>query len=157
MRHENGKGQQKDNHIGKKDQLSAEEKKRLGLDRPITRRDFMKAMAIGTASLMVPGCSGLTFDTNSPPDSKLQSRNMYFGGNTENARSVCHQVRDGKHFSRGSEYTGEIYDLVVVGAGLGGLTSAYFFNQERSKAKILLLDLLKAVIINGKLNRNTER
>jgi len=124
--------------------LNAEEKKRLGLDRPITRRDFIKVITVGAASLMVPGCSGLTpdptFDLNSPPNPTSPSGNVYFGGNTEDARSVCHQVRDGRHFSRGAESTGEIYDLVVVGAGLGGLTAAYFYHDERPDEKILLLD-----------------
>jgi len=124
--------------------LNAEEKKRLGLDRPITRRDFIKVITVGAASLMVPGCSGLTPDPtfyfNSPPNPTSPSGNVYFGGNTEDARSVCHQVRDGRHFSRGAESTGEIYDLVVVGAGLGGLTAAYFYHDERPDEKILLLD-----------------
>jgi len=127
---------------GKKsnDLISAEEKKRLGLDRPITRRDFGKLMMVGAGALMAPGCSALTSDSNTSPGLTSSSGNLYPGGNTEDARYFCHQVRDGKNFSRGAEYTGEIYDLVVVGAGLGGLTSAYFYHQERPEAKILLLD-----------------
>ena len=120
--------------------LNAEEKKHLGLDRPITRRDFMKVMAFVASSLMVTGCSALTSDNNTPPGSKSPSANSYFGGNTEDARYFCHQVRDGRHFSRGAESTGEIYDLVVVGAGLGGLTAAYFYHDERPNEKSLLLD-----------------
>ncbi len=122
------------------DFISAEEKKRLGLDRPISRRDFGRLLMVGAASLMVPGCSALTSDPKSSPGLTPPSGNLYSGGNTEDARYYCHQVRDGKNFSRGGEYTGEIYDLVVVGAGLGGLTSAYFYHQERPEAKILLLD-----------------
>ena len=96
--------QQKSNKTGK-NLLSAEETKRLGLDRPITRRDFIKVITVGAASLMVPGCSGLTpdptFDQNSRPNPTSPSGNVYSGGNTEDARSDCHQVRDGRHFSRG--------------------------------------------------------
>jgi spermidine dehydrogenase len=93
-----------------------------------------------------------TFDLNSPPNPTSPSGNVYFGGNTEDARSVCHQVRDGRHFRRGAESTGETFDLVVVGAGLGGLTSAYFYNQERPGEKILLLD--NHVDFDGDAQRN---
>ena len=134
-------------HKGNKPQLSSEERKRLGLDRPITRRDsitrrdFIKLMMVGAGSLMLSRCSGLTSDPDAPPTSASpRYENSFFGGNTDAARYVCHQVRDGKHFSRGAENTGEIYDLVVVGAGLGGLTAAYFYHQERPEEKILLLD-----------------
>ena len=131
--------QQKSNKTGK-NLLSAVETRRLGLDRPITRRDFGMLMMVGAAALLVPGCSVLTPDQKPSPDPTSPSGNVYIGGNTEDARSVCHQVRDGRHFSRGAESTGEIYDLVVVGAGLGGLTAAYFYHDERPDEKILLLD-----------------
>jgi hypothetical protein len=71
---------------------------------------------------MVPGCSGLTpdptFDLNSPPNPTSPSGNVYFGGNTEDTISIGHRVRNGESFDQGAEETGEIFDLVVVGAGL---------------------------------------
>ena len=73
--------------------LNAEEKKRLGLDRPITRRDFGKLMMVGAASLLIPGCTGLT----------SQSGTLTIGGNTDDSRFVCHQVRDAEHLSQGAE------------------------------------------------------
>lgn len=75
-----------------------------------------------------------TLDGSSP------AKNLYVGGNTDDARYFYHQVRDRKNFRRGSENTGEIYDLVIIGAGLGRLTSAYFYHEEQPNAKILLLD-----------------
>jgi len=98
-------------------QISVEEKIRLGLYRPISRRDFINGMLVGAVSLMLPGCSGLTPDSNEPPDSASLPGNLYSGGNTDAARFVCHRVRDGQHFSRG-----------------------FFYNQERPEEKILLLD-----------------
>lgn len=127
-------------HKSKNIQISAEEKKRLGLYRSISRRDFIKGMLVGAVSLMLPGCSVSTSDSDALPDSASPPGNLYFGGNTDAARSVCHRVRDGQHFSQGAEDTGEIFDLVIVGAGLGGLTAAFFYNQERPEEKILLLD-----------------
>jgi len=65
-----GKGLQKSSNTGKKNQLSTKEKQRLGLDRTITRRDFLKVMMVGAGSLMIPGCtgvsSGLPFNPISP-------------------------------------------------------------------------------------------
>jgi len=124
----------------KNNQISFEEKERLGLYRPISRRDFINGMLVGAVSLMLPGCSFPTSDTEKMPELVSQTGKLYSGGNTDESRFACHRVRDGQHLSRGAEDTGEIYDLVIVGAGLGGLTAAYFYNQERPDEKILLLD-----------------
>jgi hypothetical protein len=56
-------------HKSKNIQLSAEEKKRLGLYRPISRRDFIKGMLVGAVSLMLPGCSPATSDSDALSDS----------------------------------------------------------------------------------------
>lgn len=125
--------------------LSAEERKRLGLDRPITRRDSIKVMMVSAGSLMITGCSGLSSDLDPDPDTpptpiSPPSVHSFFGGDTEDSFSACHRVSNGERFDQGTENTGEIYDLVVVGAGLGGLTAAYFYHQERPEEKILLLD-----------------
>jgi len=132
--HKNTDNGGKDNH------LSAGEKKRLGLDRPITRRDFGKLMMVGAAALMLPGCSGLTSDPLHSPSVKLSPDNAYFGGNVKKTVTDGHRVRNNESFPQKPKDTGELYDLVVVGAGLGGLTAAYFYHQERPEAKILLLD-----------------
>ena len=42
----------------KNDQISFKEKERLGLYRPITRRDFINGMLVGAVSLMLPGSVG---------------------------------------------------------------------------------------------------
>lgn len=48
-------------------------------------------------------------------------------------------MRDGKKFDAG-ENTGEVYDLVVVGAGVSGLAAAYFFRKKLPESKVLILD-----------------
>jgi len=120
--------------------LKTEEKSRLGVDRPITRRDFVKGMMVGAGCLVLSGCSGPTLDPDAPPT--LTSRppvHSFFGGDTGDTISACHRVYHGERFDLGED-TGEMYDLVVVGAGLGGLTAAYYYQQERPEANILLLD-----------------
>jgi spermidine dehydrogenase len=121
--------------------LSAEEKKRLGLDRPIARRDFIKGLMVGAGCLVLPGCSGSTSDPDTPPTpTSPPVPHSFFAGDTEESYSACHRVSNGERFDKGAKDTGEVFDLVVVGAGLGGLTAAYFYHQQRSGETILLLD-----------------
>jgi spermidine dehydrogenase len=118
--------------------LSAEERKRLGLDRPITRRDSIKVMMVGAGSLMIAGCSGLSSDPPFNPISPT-APHAFIGGDTADSLAACHNFW-WERLARRAEDTGEIFDLVIVGAGLGGLTAAYYYHQERPEANILLLD-----------------
>ena len=122
----------------KKSLLSTVEKKRLGLYRPITRRHFVKGLMVGAGYLLLPGCSSSDSDSNTPPAPALPA-NSFWGGDTPDSISACHRIYDGESFDQGKD-TGEMYDLVVVGAGLGGLTAAYYYQEERPEANILLLD-----------------
>jgi spermidine dehydrogenase len=126
--------------------LSPEEKKRLGLDRPITRRDFINGMMVGAGVLMVPGCTGMLSEANvktktpmPPPDTNF----FHFKGDGPNSGPAIadgHRVRDSFDFGDPAD-TAETYDLVVVGGGLGGLTAAYFYNRDvTGDKKILILD-----------------
>jgi spermidine dehydrogenase len=121
--------------------LSARERKRLGLYRPITRRDFIKGMTVGAGCLVLPGCSGSTFYPDKPPTlTSPPSPHSFFAGDTEESYSACHRVSNGERFDKGAKDTGEVFDLAIVGAGLGGLTAAYFYHQQRPGETILLID-----------------
>jgi spermidine dehydrogenase len=54
----------------------------------------------------------------------------------------AHALRDGDFWKnrQTTVETGERYDLVVVGAGISGLTAAHFYRSARPDAKILILD-----------------
>jgi len=126
---------------GKKSLLSARERKRLGLFRPITRRDFIKGMTVGAGCLVLHGCSGSTSDPDTPPTpTSTPSVHSFFAGDTEESYSACHRVSKGERFDKGAKDTGEVFDLAIVGAGLGGLTAAYFYHQQRPGETILLID-----------------
>jgi len=47
---------------------------------------------------------------------------------------AAHALRDGVHENAGTE-TGEVYDLIVVGAGISGLAAAHFFRAQTSRGK----------------------
>jgi len=53
---------------------------------------------------------------------------------------AAHRLRDGSPFDISQAAISERYDLVVVGAGLSGLSAAYFYRQRRPHARVLILD-----------------
>ena len=127
----------------------------LGLDRSITRRDFLNGVgvALGGSLIGLPtGRSVAPFsvgEEHSTAATSLQDPALYppgltgLRGSHPGAFEVAHRLRDGRQWSAlgTAGDTGEGYDLVVVGAGISGLAAAYFFRQRAgSAARILLLD-----------------
>jgi spermidine dehydrogenase len=127
----------------------------LGMDRDITRRDFISGVgvAITGSSLVGPwtasrlaqaapaapaGAPGLEQEAAYYPPGAMGMRGSHPG-----SYEVAHALRDGARWDDlGPEAeTGEVYDLVVVGGGLSGLAAAYFFRKEAGpEARILVLD-----------------
>ncbi len=117
--------------------------KELGMDRRITRRDFMNgaAMAIAAAAAPPSFAQGTTEAQDRPgydPPAAHGLRGSHVG-----AFEVAHRLRDGTFWNTAerSESTGETYDLIVVGGGISGLSSARFFHQAAGKAaRVLILE-----------------
>ena len=119
----------------------------LGLDRPITRRDFIQGVAVpvGT-SLVVPAWvqslhAAQSFAPEQADDEYPPSRSGMRGSH-DGSFEVGHQLRDqrGWDFS-GATDTGERYDLVVVGGGISGLAATHFFVKHLGRnARVLILD-----------------
>jgi spermidine dehydrogenase len=124
----------------------------LGMERKISRRDFLNGVAIGAGASMLAGSIGAehllaagVFDESSPekapdyyPPAKLGMR-----GNHDGSFSMAHRMRDGESSEALGEpvETGESYDLVVVGGGISGLAAAYRFRQKAARnVRILILD-----------------
>src|SRR3712207_5437263 len=107
--------------------------RRLGMDRPITRRDFLDgiALAIGGAALGVPGAA-LAQGFSDEAAGRVTTRNG-LQGQTDRSAYVMHAVRDGSYWGNAGipVDTGEFYDLVVVGAGISGLSAAFPYRQQR--------------------------
>jgi spermidine dehydrogenase len=120
------------------------------MDRRITRRDFLDGVAIGVGSLFLAACtSGSDARTaGSSPSVRAPRLSAYppgltgMRGSTDAAMSIPHMLRDGAFWNAagGAHPTGETYDLVVVGGGISGLASAYFYSRRNRSARILILD-----------------
>jgi spermidine dehydrogenase len=124
----------------------------LGMQREITRRDFLNGVAVGTGAALLTGSlnpqqllsAGILdeFAPEKAPDYYPPAK-MGMRGNHDGSFTSAHRMRDGaKPDSLGEAVdTGESYDLVVVGGGISGLAAAYRFRQKTNRdAKILILD-----------------
>ena len=129
--------------------MSERNDRKLGMDRNITRRDFLNGVAVGTGRVvsgsMLPGFVWEMFGASTA----AQDQPGYYPpeltglrGSHAGSFEAAHGVRDGKFPAKGSAPadTKELYDLVVVGGGISGLAAAYFWRAKNPSARILILD-----------------
>ena len=117
---------------------------RLGIGRPIERRDFLNGVAVAVGV----GLSGTRAVAQGgehwPQDQPRYYPPLLNGlrGSHPGSFEAAHAARDGDVWKNHPEIrdTGEQYDLVVVGGGISGLAAAYFYRARRPNAKILILD-----------------
>jgi spermidine dehydrogenase len=122
--------------------MSRDRDRYLGMDRPITRRDFINGAAVIVGGTLLGGStlSGKSGSTQ-PSDSPPQSTGLR--GSHPGSFETAHSLRDGTFWKTAppSTDTNEVYDLVVVGAGISGLATAHFFREKVGKsARILILE-----------------
>jgi spermidine dehydrogenase len=117
----------------------------LGMDRAITRRDFLNGVAVGLGVLgsgfVGTAEAAAQFAQDSPgyyPPALTGMRGSHAG-----SFEVAHTLRDGTFWKSAGQPidTRETYDLIIVGGGISGLAAAYFYRARTSpSARILILD-----------------
>ena len=112
----------------------------LGMGAAIARRDFLNGVGVAlTSSLLLPrdveAFARFIQQEEYYPPTRTGIRGSHPG-----SFEVGHRLRDGASFENAVD-TGERYDMVVLGAGLSGLSSAYFFHENAGReSRVLLLD-----------------
>ena len=126
----------------------------LGLDQHITRRDFLGSTLLASGAQLLAPLSPAHF-LSLPPGQSLPGAaddwNGYGGvgeyavsnGNTWEVVSAGHRLRGSNTpvDAQAVHDSGEVYDSVVVGGGISGLSAALFFlRQAGPGSKILVLE-----------------
>jgi spermidine dehydrogenase len=107
------------------------------MTRGITRRDFLDGVALAIGAGLSPAklfAQGSSSGADYPPGL------TGWRGGTPAAYEVAHGVRDGTRYAIGKLPVEETYDLIVVGSGISGLASAFFFRQKHPNARVLVLE-----------------
>ncbi|MDO4656432.1 NAD(P)-binding protein [Kingella sp. (in: b-proteobacteria)] len=105
----------------------------------LTRRRFIKSTAaVGTLAFASPVYRALAAEEAAAYYPPALIRALM--GDNDGSQAAAHGVA-----LRGKSVTlpataSEQYDLIIIGAGLSGLSAAYLYQKSRPKAKILILD-----------------
>lgn len=138
------------------------------MDVEITRRDFVNSVLVGSGAALL--CGGLPAGSRADaaasfdPGHELTDAWTGFGGvgdyaasngNTAAVVNAAHRVRYGTFDDRldTATDTGEVYDMVIVGAGFAGLSAALEFKKTRDGSHTCLV-LDNHPIFGGEAKRN---
>ena len=113
----------------------------LGMGTDISRRDFLNGCKLAVGASLLPGAVLAQDSYIAAQDVPNYYPPEFTGmrGSHSGSFETAHQARDGASFN-GSD-NGERYDLVVVGAGISGLSAAHFYQQARgANSRILILE-----------------
>src|ERR1051325_10928498 len=112
----------------------------LGMNRAIDRRDFLNGVAFTATAA---AAAGFPF---APAIAARQDQPGYYPpaltglrGSHPGAFETAHSLRDGTFWDSAGKPkdVDRPYDLVIVGAGISGLSPAYFFRAAKPNARIL--------------------
>ena len=111
----------------------------------LTRREFVHGVA-GVGAALAPAVLGGCGVAPAEAAAGAQDLPDYYPpvrtglrGSHPGSFEVAHALRDGKAPPAAAS-TGEVYDLIVVGAGISGLSAAYLYRERNPDARVLVLD-----------------
>ena len=117
----------------------------LGLDRAITRRDFVQGVAAGSVGVLagasLAGCSAAAALPAAAQDAPgyYPPRLTGLRGSHPGSFESAHALRDGRALETSLDLE-ERFDLIVVGAGISGLAAAHCYLERHPAARVLVLD-----------------
>ena len=116
----------------------------LGMNRPITRRDFVNGVAVSVGGALIPASAldAMLQQVEYAPERDpgyYPPALMGLRGSHPGSFEVAHGARDHTigALIDSAVPTGEQYDVVVVGGGISGLSSAHFCSAS---ARVLILE-----------------
>jgi spermidine dehydrogenase len=141
----------------------------LGMDAPITRKDFLNTtlLGVGAALLGAPAPARALERLAVAHDAGQRAADDPWtgpggvgdyassNGNTKAVLDAAHKIRDGAYakLPAGASDTGELFDLVIVGGGISGLSAAYYYAKATGGAKTCLV-LENHPIFGGEAKQN---
>ena len=146
----------------------------LGIGPNITRKDFVNATVLGVGSVLLHSAApaeamaalsrrGREGDRSPVGRQEVDPWTGYGGvgdyarsnGNTRPVMEAAHKIRDGTYTRLPADLvdTGEVFDLVVVGGGLSGLSAAYYF-RKATGGRMTCLILENHPIFGGEAKGN---
>ena len=130
----------------------------LGIHQPICRRDFLNSTLLAAGGVLLgPFTPQQLLATASDEWTGYGGIGDYAksNGDTLEVMSEGHQIRDGVFESLPSDTvdTGEVFDCVVVGGGVSGLSAAVFF-QTYGSPRLTSLVLENHPMFGGEAKRN---
>lgn len=114
--------------------MALNDDRELGMNRRITRRDFLDGVAVSASALMSARVLGQSAEYYPPIRTGMR-------GDHDEIYKVPHAVRDHNFFEHAgaASDTGEVYDLVIVGGGISGLAAAHFYKKTHGASRRVLI------------------
>jgi spermidine dehydrogenase len=134
----------------------------LGMSCPISRRDFVNGVLMGSGAALLSAKSPAAGGSNPAPD-LAPSGSPWTGyggvgdyrwsnGNTAAVRDAAHGIRD-QLYPEADLPIEESLDLVVIGGGFSGTTAAYEFSKHRKPGQTCLV-LENHPVFGGEAKQN---